>query len=94
MSYYPEAYSHVRDKVKLVLDLSNCATKTKTEEDDLDAVKLKTFPWDLKKLVVDNEVVKNTNLNTLKANVNSLEKKIPDATALIHINQYNTDKQI
>ena len=44
MSYYLEAYSHVRDKVKLVLDLSNCATKTKTEEDDLDAVKLKTFP--------------------------------------------------
>ena len=94
MRYYPEAYSHVRDKVKLVFDLSNCATKTKTEEDDLDAVKLKTFPWDLKKLVVDNEVVKNTNLNTLKANVNSLEKKIPDATALIHIDQYNTDKQI
>ena len=44
MRYYPEAYSHVRDKVKLVFDLSNCATKTKTEEDDLDAVKLKTFP--------------------------------------------------
>ena len=96
MRYYPEAYSHVRDKVKLVFDLSNCATKTKTEEDDLDAVKLKTFPWDLKKVtyVVDNEVVKNTKLNTLKANVNSLEKKIPDATALIHIDQYNTDKQI
>ena len=44
--------------------------------------------------VVDNEVVKNTKLNTLKAKVNSLEKKIPDATALIHIDQYNTDKQI
>ena len=96
MGYYPEAGSHVRDKVKLVLDLSNYATKTKTEEDDLDAVKLKTFPWDLKKVtyVVDNEVVKNTKLNTLKANVNSLEKKIPDATALIHVNQCNTDKQI
>ena len=25
--------------------------------------------------------------------VNSLGKKIPDATTLIHINQYNTDKQ-
>ena len=24
---------------------------------------------------------------------NSLEKKIPDAATLIHINQYNTDKQ-
>ena len=31
--------------------------------------------------------------NTLKTKVNSLEKKIPDATTLIHINQYNTDKQ-
>ena len=25
--------------------------------------------------------------------MNNLEKKIPDATTLIHINQYNTDKQ-
>ena len=27
MSYYPEPYSHLRDKVKAVLDLSNYATK-------------------------------------------------------------------
>ena len=27
MSYYPEPDSHIRDKVKVVLDLSNCATK-------------------------------------------------------------------
>ena len=40
-----------------------------------------------------NEVVKNTKFNTLKTTVNNLEKKIPDATTLIHINQYNTDKQ-
>ena len=25
--------------------------------------------------------------------MNNLEKKIPDGTTLIHINQYNTDKQ-
>ena len=31
--------------------------------------------------------------NTLKTKVNNLERKIPDATTLIHINQYNTDKQ-
>ena len=43
--------------------------------------------------VVDNTVVKDTKLNTLKAKVNTLEKKTPDATTLIHINQYNTDKQ-
>ena len=67
----------------------------KTKVDDLDVDKLKTVPVDLKKLsnVVDNEVVKNTKFSTLKAKVNNLEKKIPDATTLIHINQYNTDKQ-
>ena len=27
MSYYPEPDIHIRDKVKVVLDLSNCATK-------------------------------------------------------------------
>ena len=46
-------------------------------------------PADLKKLsdVVDNEVVKNIKFNTLKGKVNKLEKKIPDATIFIHINQ-------
>ena len=38
-----------------------------------------------------NEVVKNIKLNTLKTKVNILDKKIPDATTLIQINQYNTD---
>ena len=57
-------------------------------------MKLKTSPVSLKKLsdIVANEVVKNT-FNTLKTKLNSLEKKILDATTLIHINQYNTDKQ-
>ena len=36
-----------------------------------------------------NRVVKNKKFNTL----NNLEKKIPPATTLIDINQYNTDKQ-
>ena len=27
MSYYPESDSHIKDKVKVVLDLSNYATK-------------------------------------------------------------------
>ena len=63
--------------------------------DNLDIGKLKTVPVDLKKIseVVDNQVVKNTKLNTLKTKVNNLDKKIPDATTLIHINQYKTDKQ-
>ena len=67
----------------------------KAKVDDLDVGKLKTVPVDLKKLsdVVDIAVVKNTKFNTLKTKVNNLAKKIPDATTLIHINQYNTDKQ-
>ena len=54
--------------------------------DDLDVDKLKTVPIDLKKLidVVDNDVVKNTKFNTVETKVNSLDKKIPDATTLIH----------
>ena len=63
----------------------------KTKVDDLDVGKLKTVHPDLKKLsgVVDNEVVKKTKFNTLKTKKYNLEKKIPDATTLIHINQYN-----
>ena len=65
-----------------------------TKVDDLDVSKSKTVSVDLKKIsdLVDNEVVKNTKLNTLKTKVNNLDKKIPDTTTLIHINQYNTDK--
>ena len=67
----------------------------KTKVDNLDAGKLKTVSVDLKELrdVVNNEVVKNTKFNTLKTKLNSLEKKIQDAATLIHLNQYNTDKQ-
>ena len=31
MSYYPEPDSHIRDKVKVVLDLTNYATKKRLE---------------------------------------------------------------
>ena len=67
----------------------------KIRVDDLDVDKLKNVPVDLKKLsdVLVNKVVKNTKFDTLKTTVNSLEKKIPDETTLIHINQYNTDKK-
>ena len=68
----------------------------KTKVDDLDIGKLKTVVVDLKKLsdVIDNKVAKNTKFNTLKTKVNKLDKKIPEGTTLIHINQYNTDTQI
>ena len=50
---------------------------------------------DLKKLsdVVSTEVVKKTVYIKLNMNINNLEKRIPDAAILIHINQFNTDKQ-
>ena len=73
------------------MNVSTSLNNLKTKVDELDAGKLKTVPIDLSD-AVDNDVVKNTKLDTLKT-VNSLEKKIPDATTLIHINQYNTDKQ-
>ena len=38
--------------------------------------------------------VLKTKFNTLKAKVNNLENEIPDATTLIHINQYKADKKI
>ena len=67
----------------------------KAKVDDLDVGKLKTVLIDLKKVgdVVDNDVVKNTKFNKLKTKLDSLDKKIPDTTTLIHIYQYNTDKQ-
>ena len=67
----------------------------KTKVSDFDVGKLKTVPVDLNKFsdVVANEIVNNTKLNMLKTKVNSLDKKIPNAATLIHINQYNTDKQ-
>ena len=63
--------------------------------DDVDVGKLKNVLVDLKKSsdVVDCEVVKNTKLKTLKTKVNNFEMKIPDATTLIHVSPYNTDKQ-
>ena len=81
-----------------ITNLNNVQTSLnslKTKVDDLDVGKLQTTPIDLKKLrdVVDNEVVKNKKFNTLKTKLNNLDKKIPDATTLIHINQYNSDKQ-
>ena len=81
--------------VNVPTSLNNLITKVDDVGKLNDVGKLKTVPVDLKKLsdVVDNGVVKNTKCNTLKATVSSLEKKIPDATTLININQYNTDKQ-
>ena len=82
-------------KVKLKLtNVPPSLNNLKTKVDDLNFGKLKTVPLDLKILshVVDNEAVKNTKFNTVKTKVNNLDKKIPDWTTLICINQCNTDK--
>ena len=61
----------------------------KTKLDDLDVGKLKIVPVDLRKLsnTVNNEIVKYTKFSILKAKVNNLEKKTPDATILIYFDQ-------
>ena len=90
-----KTYEVVKLGVNELVNVPTSLNNLKTKLYDLDVGKLKTVPVDLKKLrdVVDNEVVKITKFNTLKTKVNDLDKKIPDATPLIHINQYNTDKQ-
>ena len=44
------------------------------------------IPIDLKKSsnILSKEVVKSTKFNTLKTNINNLEKKIPDASTIFH----------
>ena len=56
----------------------------KPKSDGLGVAKLKPILIDLKKLsdVVTKEIVKNARINTLKTNVNVLEKKIPDASTI------------
>ena len=48
----------------------------------------------LNDLVVDYEVVEKSKLKLLKTKVNIINKKIPEATTLIQINQQNAEKQI
>ena len=81
--------------INKLVNVSTSENNLKAKVDDLDVGKLKAVPVDLKKLsdVVDNEFVKNTKFNTLKTKVNELDKKLPDATTLIHINQIHTDKK-
>ena len=59
MSYYPEPDSHIRDKVKVVLDLSNYATKklehaTSADASDLPAKKgFIALKAEVDKLIID-----------------------------------------
>ena len=63
--------------VNVPTSLNNLETKV----DGLDVGKLKTI---IKvSNVVDQQLVENLNLNTVKTKVNNLDKKIPDATTLV-----------
>ena len=67
----------------------------KTEVDDLDVSKLKRVQTDLKKIsdVVSKGFVKNITFNKRNIKLKTLQKTIPGAITLVHISQYNTDKQ-
>ena len=43
---------------------------------------------------MSKKVAENTKRSKLNTKVNNLEKKISDATTLIHINQFSTDKNV
>ena len=76
MSYYSETDSHIQDKVKVVLDLSNYATKKEldyaTGVDTSDLAAKKDFialKDEVDKLDINNLVNIPTSLNNLKTKV-------------------------
>ena len=80
MSYYPEPDSHIKDKVKVVLELSNYATKkelghaTGVETSDLAAKKhFIALKNEVDKLDVNKLVNAPTTLNNLKLKVDGLD---------------------
>ena len=74
------------DKIDIgkLLCVSTHLDNLKLKADGLGIAKLKPLLIYLKKLsdVVTKEIVKNAKINTLKTNVNVLEKKIPDASTI------------
>ena len=74
MSYYPEPDGHIRDKVRVVLDLSNYATKKDhgTNVDAFDLVAKKDiigFIAKVDKLNIDKLVNVSTSLNNSRTKV-------------------------
>ena len=74
------------DKIDIgkLLCVSTHLDNLKLKADGFGIAKLKPLLIYLKKLsdVVTKEIVKNAKINTLKTNVNVLEKKIPDASTI------------
>ena len=80
MSYYPETDSHIRDKVKVVLDLSYFATKKELEHgtgiDTSDLAPKKDFialKAEVDKLDINKLVNVPNSLNNLKTKVDDLD---------------------
>ena len=79
MSYYPEPDSHVRDKVKVVLELSNYSTKKELQHatgiDTSDLAAKKDFialKPEVDKLNINKLTNALTSLNNLKTKVDDL----------------------
>ena len=80
MSHYQKRDSHIRDKVKIVLDLSDLATKKElyhaTDVDRSDLVAKKDFialEAEVDKLDINKLVNVPTSFNNLKAKLNDLD---------------------
>ena len=80
MSYYPEPYSHIKDKLKVILDLTNYATKKELEHgtciDVSDLAAKKGFiglKVEIGKLDIDKLVNVLTRLNNLKTKSGDLD---------------------
>ena len=80
MSHYQKRESHIRDKVKIVLDMSNLATKKEldhaTDVDRSDLVAKKDFialEAEVDKLDINKLVNVPTSFNNLKAKLNDLD---------------------
>ena len=82
-------------KVSEYYEHDHTLNNLKTEANRVDFGQLKFVSKDLKKLsdLVDNEVVQNAKFSIPKTKENDLKKTITEETTLIHVNQYNADKQ-
>ena len=80
MSYYPKPKSHIREKVKVVLDLSNYATKKELEHaTDIDTSELaakkdfNALKAEVDKLDINKLASVSTSLNNLKTKAYDLD---------------------
>lgn len=73
--------------VHVATGLNNLNTKV----GKFDVADLKTIPISD---VMSKQIVSDTKFNTLNVKINSLEKKIPDASTLVQTNQWSLEKKM